>query len=366
MKIKGLHSAGYLAQIDRSTKRNASDIGEYSFGDAMSEQIDGRESAPQEEKETVEEQEGLADMASYQSMISSRAYYAVDKASDGAASECEVKHISYENADYAKISTEKGVVYKAQVFFKSNQVYVEQKKEDGTVTGYLVDRNKIPKETSSAIEKIALEAWEQERAGEETDTDTDEKFKQALEKFYAYAEDRVKHGPPKFAIGASELSVEEWDRLIQSVDRDIDTARQELRERVERETEKAEKEAVQALIEKRKEQLEKPYSQILNRGNSPAMEYNGVTFHYDEEGALCLGDTGSREDCIIVYLEDGGTLKVNRDNIGDLSKAISMFSPEDINRILRAISEDAKCREKLKEIEDAALKAAEEIGGRVS
>ena len=364
MKIKGLHSADYLAQIDRSTKRNASDIGEYSFGDAMSEQIGGQESTPQEEKETVGDQEGLADMASYQSMISFRAYYAVDKASNGAASECEVKYISYENADYAKISTEKGVVYKAQVFFESNQVYVEQKKEDGTVTGYLVDRNKISKETSSAIEEIALEAWEQERAGEETDTDTE--FKQELEKFYAYAEDRVKNGPPKFAIGASELSVEEWDRLIQSVDRDIDAARQELRERVEREAEKAEQEAVRALIEKRKEQLEKPYSQILNRGNSPAMEYNGVTFHYDEEGALCLGDTGSREDCIIVYLEDGGTLKVNRDSIGDLSKAVSMFSPEDINRILRAISEDAKCREKLKEIEDTALKAAEEIGGRVS
>ena len=51
---------------------------------------------------------------------------------------------------------------------------------------------------------------------------------------------------------------------------------------------------------------------------------------------------------------------MNRGSIGDLSKAISMFSPEDINRILQAISQDAKCQNKLKEIEDALYRAVDQ------
>ncbi len=36
---------------------------------------------------------------------------------------------------------------------------------------------------------------------------------------------------------------------------------------------------------------------------------------------------------------------MNRDNIEDLSKAIAMFSPEDIRRILVALQQDAKVRQ---------------------
>ena len=55
---------------------------------------------------------------------------------------------------------------------------------------------------------------------------------------------------------------------------------------------------------------------------------------------------------IYVALADGGTLQVNRDNVDDLSKAIGMFSPEDVNRILCAISLDAQCQRKLAEIDE--------------
>jgi hypothetical protein len=58
------------------------------------------------------------------------------------------------------------------------------------------------------------------------------------------------------------------------------------------------------------------------------------------------------KNVLTIPLENGGSLKVNRDNIGDLSKAISMFSPEDVNRILRAIADDNKAQEELREIED--------------
>lgn len=355
MTIKGVHTAGFLEQINRNKERNSQSMGEYNFEDTMSEQIAEQEGMTQDVRETDEEDNELAGAVSYQSMISARAYYAVDKVSNGAASECEVRGISYEDADYAKICTEKGAVYKAQVFLEDNQVYVEQKKDDGTVTGYLIDVDKVLTEAASAVEQIAMEAWEQEKSKETIDTES--AFAQALEKFYVYAEERVKNGPPKFAIGSAAYTTEEWDKLIKSVDKDIDTAKEELRDRIRKEEEEAEKEAVEALIAERKAQMEKPYAHVF--GNSPVMEYNGVVFHYDADGALCLGDTSSKDDIITVYLEDGGMLKVNRDNLGDLSKAISMFSPEDINRILRAISEDAKCQEKLKEIESMELQAVE-------
>lgn len=45
-------------------------------------------------------------------------------------------------------------------------------------------------------------------------------------------------------------------------------------------------------------------------------------------------------------------MKVNRNNIGDLSRAAGMFSPEDLNLILRAIAKDTKIQSMKKEIED--------------
>lgn len=94
-----------------------------------------------------------------------------------------------------------------------------------------------------------------------------------------------------------------------------------------------------------------PYSYLAKDG---IIDYNGVIFVCDyEHNTLCLGNVSNPKDVIYVPLADGGTLQVNRDNIGDLSKAIGMFSPEDVNRILRAISKDAQCQKKLMEIDEA-------------
>lgn len=93
-----------------------------------------------------------------------------------------------------------------------------------------------------------------------------------------------------------------------------------------------------------------PYSYLAKDG---IIDYNGVIFVCDyKNNALCLGDVSNPKNVLYVALEGGGTLQVNRDNIGDLSKAIGMFSPEDVNRILRAISKDAKCQGKLAEIDE--------------
>ncbi len=107
-------------------------------------------------------------------------------------------------------------------------------------------------------------------------------------------------------------------------------------------------EAIQKLLGKGKRA---PYS--LMADDKGIVEYKGVEFRCDyEHNRLCLGDVTNSKDCITVGLEKGGSLVFNRNNIDDLVRAIDMFSPEDINRIMRAIAEDAKIRQVKMQIED--------------
>lgn len=94
-----------------------------------------------------------------------------------------------------------------------------------------------------------------------------------------------------------------------------------------------------------------PYSMMADENGM--IEYNGVVFTCDyKNNQLCLGDMSNPDDVIRIPLSEGGCLMLNRDNIGDLSKAIGMFSPEDINLILRALKMDAKVQQMKKEIEE--------------
>lgn len=93
-----------------------------------------------------------------------------------------------------------------------------------------------------------------------------------------------------------------------------------------------------------------PYGHLAKDG---VIEYNGVVFVCDERtNSICLGDMSDKSKVITVTLSDGGHLMVNRDNIGQLSKAAGMFSPEDLNLILRAIAQDNKIQSVKKEIDD--------------
>lgn len=79
------------------------------------------------------------------------------------------------------------------------------------------------------------------------------------------------------------------------------------------------------------------------------IEYNGVRFTTNEK-EICLGDVSSPDQVICIALSTGEELQVNRNSIGELSRAIGMFSPEDQNRILRALQIDAKIQEVKAEI----------------
>lgn len=102
-----------------------------------------------------------------------------------------------------------------------------------------------------------------------------------------------------------------------------------------------------------------PYGHLAKDG---VITYNGVTFTCDEKtNSICLGDTSDKKNTINIPLSGGGHLKVNRANLGQLSKAIGMFSPEDVNRILRAIHLDTKVQSVQKEVEDLEAGVGEEI-----
>lgn len=96
-----------------------------------------------------------------------------------------------------------------------------------------------------------------------------------------------------------------------------------------------------------------PYS-ILDNDKDGIIEYKGVIFTTDEKtNSICLGDvTTDPNNVLTVQLSGGGYLKVNLDNLDSLSKAIGMFSPEDQNRIMRAIAQHNRLKQIEQQIED--------------
>lgn len=102
-----------------------------------------------------------------------------------------------------------------------------------------------------------------------------------------------------------------------------------------------------------------PYGHLAKDG---VIIYNGVLFTCDEKtNSICLGDVTDKKQVINITLSGGGHLKVNRANLDQLSKAIGMFSPEDVNLIMRAIHQDTKVQSMQKEIEDMEAGVGEEI-----
>lgn len=104
-----------------------------------------------------------------------------------------------------------------------------------------------------------------------------------------------------------------------------------------------------------------PYSYLADKMTGTIV-HNGVTLYCNyDKNTLDLGDMSNPDDVITIYLSEGGALRVNRNNIKDLARAIDMFSPEDVRRIMEAISLDAKIQKKEKEIEDEEAKALENL-----
>lgn len=102
-----------------------------------------------------------------------------------------------------------------------------------------------------------------------------------------------------------------------------------------------------------------PYEEMASFG---VINYHGVTFVCDgKEHAICLGDMSKEKDVLTIPLSGGGCLKVNKNNIGDLGRAIGMFSAEDVGIILRAIEEYRKISSMEYEMEEKEESALEHL-----
>lgn len=208
----------------------------------------------------------------------------------GAVSSCEVRDLSNGDSDSVKVNVLGGYTLKARVDVDEHRVYIEQKKEDGTVAAYEVDPLKVSGDTKDPIEQMALETWkgyqviqlsgktqraegtrtdstrtdntkidntrtdntkinntrtdntninnnEMDTDDSKTDTGIERSWEEAMLDFYNYVEDRIKNGDPKIPIGGSEMSVKEWDKLLEKVDGNLENIREELEERIRKQRE---------------------------------------------------------------------------------------------------------------------------------
>ena len=106
-------------------------------------------------------------------------------------------------------------------------------------------------------------------------------------------------------------------------------------------------------------QLKCPYSHLAKDG---LIEYNGVVFVCDyKRNSICLGDVSDPKNVLNISLPRGGNLKVNVDNLGDLSKATGMFTPADLNAIMRAIAQYNHCTKKLNELDEEEIETVENV-----
>ena len=107
------------------------------------------------------------------------------------------------------------------------------------------------------------------------------------------------------------------------------------------------------------EQKKCPYSHLAKDG---LIEYNGVIFVCDyKRNSICLGDMSNPKNVLNISLPSGGNLKVNVDNLGDLSKAAGMFTPADLNAIMRAIAQYNHCTKKLNELDEEEIETVENV-----
>lgn len=185
--------------------------------------------------------------------------------------------------------------------------------------------------------------------------------------------ERIKSGKTEVSIpiGGSEMTQTEWKKALKSVDKQIQDIKEEQEERFARLGKKEAHQAEAAAayeaavsgkvnpVEQLRSKPKAPYDYLAKDG---IIEYKGAVFVCDEKNnCLCLGDVSDKENVLTIPLSGGGCLKVNRDNLGELADAIDMFSPEDINLIMRAIAQDNKARSMKKEMEDTVSEVGEEL-----
>lgn len=232
--------------------------------------------------------------------------------------------------------------------------------------GYVQD-----KKNSSYDFKEIIERKDKNQGTEEIKTGISQAshydYQAMLSEHISYLREKLQHGDTeeKFQIGSEAMTIGEWNHLLDNFDSLQEEILQGMRERHEIQNEKQEREeALRKLFEEREwleevrtkphnvERKEKENVYFSLADESGKIVYNGVTFFCDKKtNTLTLGDCRLPENCLRIPLEEGGSLLVNRNNLEDLLKAITMFSPEDQRRILEAIQKERMVESTMNELE---------------
>ena len=227
------------------------------------------------------------------------------------------------------------------------------------------------KKNSSYDFKEIIERKDKNQETDEVKTGTSQAslydYQAMLSEHISYLREKLQHGDTeeKFQIGSEAMTIGEWNRLLDNFDSLQEEILQGMRERHEIQNEKQEREeALRELFEEREwleevrakphnvERKEKENVYFSLADESGKIVYNEVTFFCDKKtNTLTLGDCRLPENCLRIPLEEGGSLLVNHNNLEDLLKAITMFSPEDQRRILEAIQKERMVESTMNELE---------------
>lgn len=97
-------------------------------------------------------------------------------------------------------------------------------------------------------------------------------------------------------------------------------------------------------------------------GKTGVATYNGVPIVFDfQNSVMTVGDMSNGDIINVGKLSNGYAFSFNRNNIDDISKMLDLFSPEDINKIMAAITTDNIAKSMEQEIEDDKSQA---VGGK--
>lgn len=133
--------------------------------------------------------------------------------------------------------------------------YIENKLfENRTEKSHVEVPEKILEEFARRIkEQMAKEG----EAGEDKDSDKSAPdFHREMLAYYERVQEQIKNGPPKFRIGGAEMSEEEWEKLIEKVDANLDAVKEEQEKRMAQQEEEAEE-----LAQCRQEQIAKLFEE---------------------------------------------------------------------------------------------------------
>lgn len=294
MTVGGISGQGFYEKIQRQKKRDPQDGTQagMAFSNNLAETDLFHKSLKERDKvenEKTETDEILAVNSSFydNSLHTSMALKESGRVQLQAVVECSARHITYAQSDNVKVSVENGYTFKAQVQMDAHKVYIEKKSDSGEVRGYEVDPLALDQDTEDPLEQMALETWglarrafmgenlfreidpqaetdrllNEKKIGsdgileenKEEEKDSNMTIGEAMQKFYDFVEDRIKNGDPKYQIGAGEMSVKEWNRLLEKVDDEIDAAKKQLREEVQKAKEEAKKATSKAdVVEKKR------------------------------------------------------------------------------------------------------------------